>query len=571
MKLFGRRQVIGVTQRLQGLVRTDQIWVEMMMKDDNVRNVDFSPQNVKLNSYDPGTDTTIEVDVQIGHKLCLILLFPGINDQTKRVVYTDDHKGKEQLKGVNVILNERMTKDPACTAQVAICYHDYVYRITGVTGILYVLWAVNIDLLSRGESELAKMPNLPILVNTDGYWNIKAVYGVFPGQDDGGRVTPALFMCRDDIKWSVDITKGWLSLEQRPVIPDERQLTYLSSKEQDVRRMRTVVPIVERSAYNKKKKNETNRSRSSSSGGSGGSGGRVTSSRERNQISLGDDTDDEEEEISEDDAIAAFFGSRKPNRSPSRGVGEEDSSASADMAAHLKGNLLGRLDGSELPQYPGKRKSPKGKQDDNAGPRSMMGGVRTRTSSDASRVGLRSRYHRTPSGSDADDEHSPGKGTKPGSARDTTPYSRKMPAVPTGKPHNSLIPIHVPLGQRRTGSKMVLLIPSGTPYNSADYEEVGMSSEGSDAAPASVTRDGNDSAPAPVTTEDPVYFDIPLDSESTSRGSTPRDDGEKLVNGEKLNVAMPEGMSKLDTSRILPPANITPPSTGDEEEVEDEK
>lgn len=92
--------------------------------------------------------------------------------------------------------------------QMAICWRDFVYRISGVKGNLYLFWCQSLQVIKReslrSERRIDKVASFPLLVNTDGRLRILAYYPLVMGQMQVERV---YFLCPAAVKPSYNLSK----------------------------------------------------------------------------------------------------------------------------------------------------------------------------------------------------------------------------------------------------------------------------------------------------------------------------------------------------------------------------
>ncbi len=601
--MFGRRYVPGVAQRLQGLVKDDGIWVELMQMD-NVRDVDVSPTGVASNCYEPGNTYYIEITLQIPPKLCLILLFPDHEKHKQKVCYTDTYNS---VPAINKVIGERMSANPQYAAQIAVVWGDHIYRVTGIKGHLYLHWAVQIQVVNSGETEVGKMESLPFLLVTNKHYGIRAVYPLFPGTDENGKTDTAHFIDRNEIVWGRQPGKSWLSRDTRAPVNMTREIAYRSKKEQEIWRARKVLPPSEREE-NRKRSNRRARRAAARLNGNGRQP--VSSSISLDSGEEGwsshEDEDNEDEEY-EDQNVAAFFGSvassqsdhsspphsGRRNRRNSRADGGSGSSAEGDIGRHMMGTALtDMLDGTDIPP-PSRRNgsldddvvSVQNNNNNHSAFLKALVTTRERRASDVpisggsgrERTLCKMQSFRVYSGRGSPNEIVDEYGSR---------YKRRAPGIRAEETHNSIIPVSVLLDKRRTGSHRIQLIPQGTPYNSADYEEV--VSSGSDSEPVEgsplFTKSVGTTPPRDESnrsSEEPLLFTrsvgtTPPSDESNksseepllftgSVGTTPpSDESNKSSEDARSPPPTPKGVNRLDTTQIPPNPEVTPPTTDDE-------
>lgn len=133
----------------------------------------------------------------------------GHRDQKFKVFDTEDRGRNADIEIVNETLHQRLHRvvhdKPV---QMAICWRDFVYRISGVKGNLYLFWCQSLQVIKReslrSERRIDKVASFPLLVNTDGRLRILAYYPLVMGQMQVERV---YFLCPAAVKPSYNLSK----------------------------------------------------------------------------------------------------------------------------------------------------------------------------------------------------------------------------------------------------------------------------------------------------------------------------------------------------------------------------
>jgi hypothetical protein len=199
-----------VSQRLITEVADGSIWVNLVRQSHENIDVDFSASNVAVNAYAINAlykpDVTTERLPQ-GYRM--IILFPEHRDQRLKVLDTELRGRYSDIEVINEAIAERMhrvVQDKP--VQIAICWRDYVYRVSGVKGNLYLFWCQSLQVIKRdalrNERRIDKITGFPLLVNTDGHLRILAYYPLVMGQMRGDKF---YFLCPAAVKPSYNIAK----------------------------------------------------------------------------------------------------------------------------------------------------------------------------------------------------------------------------------------------------------------------------------------------------------------------------------------------------------------------------
>ena len=228
----------GVTERLEEAIRTDSVWADMLV-DPQSRLVDFDPDNVRRQRYNREVFEP-EMMSRIPSTLELVVLFPGQQDVGKRVMRGSQYR---RLDLFNRELNRRMDRSDPKAIQAAFCWTDYIYRVTGVQGNLYLAWAREVSIYRDDDVEIDKVGrDLPLLVATDGHFDEQAFYPLIAGSSS----FEVLFMpaeqthcvrASDDPIYPCDVPRP-----SRPAPP----VGHLTENEARIRRERRVVPVAEK-------------------------------------------------------------------------------------------------------------------------------------------------------------------------------------------------------------------------------------------------------------------------------------------------------------------------------------
>jgi hypothetical protein len=200
----------GVSRRLRETL-VNKTWKVTLLTDDQKRVIDFSPVNVRVASMarDGGDSYIITPEDPIPKKIAVIpILF--INDDP---IFSNDYRASISL---HKAVNKRISREPTEPVQMALMWGDHVYTITGATGMMYLLWAKDVVCKDVNESEVSHIKEQPLLVLTDGHWNVKAVYILqnAKGYLDSERILLPV----SQIKWNIRTMSAFLPLDTKSTI-----------------------------------------------------------------------------------------------------------------------------------------------------------------------------------------------------------------------------------------------------------------------------------------------------------------------------------------------------------------
>ena len=170
-------QLSGVSDRLQDMIRSGDVWADVLT-DPCVRRVDYTPRNVARRHYqyrrfEPQLLKCMPAKKEI------VALFPSQTAEQRRVMRGSAYR---TLADFNRELNARMDRDDCERNQVIICWTDFMYVVTGVTGNLYLVWAKELSIYEDSNPEISKWGyDLPMLVSTDGHYEEVAFYPLLSG------------------------------------------------------------------------------------------------------------------------------------------------------------------------------------------------------------------------------------------------------------------------------------------------------------------------------------------------------------------------------------------------------
>lgn len=230
--------ISGVSPRLINSINTNAIWVDMLA-DCNVRTLDFTEKNVQGRSYG-GQRFEPEMIPSIPKGLRIIFLFPSLaSNDAERIMYSESYK---TLEALNRELNRRMDRNPS-RIQVAVCWTDYVYKVSGVNGNLYLSWARELSIEKMGDPEIDKVGyDLPLLVHTNRHFEQCAFYPLIGGTSS----FEVLFIRPEDVVFSMPSGFTLYPCDtMRPPSP-KPSIQKLSEYDVRVRRERVMLPESER-------------------------------------------------------------------------------------------------------------------------------------------------------------------------------------------------------------------------------------------------------------------------------------------------------------------------------------
>jgi hypothetical protein len=163
--------IMDVSDILLKFVEDDESWKRLLIQSQNKYVVDIylnnnvTYENVLRNKFI--IKLANEVSKNIKH---IMLLFPNHPDARKRVLHTSDYSefykmGKEINARLQVSLNGDVVK-------MAIVYRDKIYRIQGLQGTAYMLWAerINRETINNQQNTIAEW--VPVFLQLDGEMNI---------------------------------------------------------------------------------------------------------------------------------------------------------------------------------------------------------------------------------------------------------------------------------------------------------------------------------------------------------------------------------------------------------------
>lgn len=228
---------MGVSQRLLTSVERGQMWVEMLT-GTNVRVVDVACAS--SDTYDLMTQFEAELLCSIPKNISLVFLF----QRSETVIHTRSFGSLDALnKRINEILGlAHATAWRQNESQLTVCWMDHMYRIHGLRygtrDKVYLVWANQISIYRRGETEVQKTGDMPIIVCTDGHFGITAVYPLVPSEDNH-------FISRKRIKWVPPANYPMFTCDvplPPPSVVAQTAIVKLSEAEAKERRERAKIP-----------------------------------------------------------------------------------------------------------------------------------------------------------------------------------------------------------------------------------------------------------------------------------------------------------------------------------------
>ncbi len=228
---------MGVSQRLITSVDRGQMWVEMLT-GTNVRVVDVAC--AASDTYDLMTQFEAELLCSIPKNISLVFLF----QRSEAVLHTRSYGSLDALnKRVNEIIGlQHSTAWRQNESQLTVCWMDHMYRVHGLRygtrDKVYLVWASQISIYRRGESEVQKTGDMPLIVCTDGHFGITAVYPLVPSEDNR-------FINRRRIKWVPPADYPMFTCDvplPPPAVVAQTGIVKLSEAEAKERRERAKIP-----------------------------------------------------------------------------------------------------------------------------------------------------------------------------------------------------------------------------------------------------------------------------------------------------------------------------------------
>lgn len=302
---------VGVSDRLQGVVKAGQTWVEMCV-GTNVRQINAEPSFSvdPENTYDTGTRFEIELLCAIPETISLIFLFP----RNERIVHTRSFGSIEALnKSVNTLLALETT-DPGRKneAQLGICWLDCIYNVTGMRhgtkDRFYLLWANQISIYDSHDREIPKTGDMPVIVVTNGHFGILSVYPLVDSAD-------ARFINPKQIQWVPPVDYPMFTcdvpLPARLVLA-QSNIVKMNTDEAKVRRERTILPeheVVSTPSQADCASLDYDEDSHLATGAAAAATSGMMTNRSVTPLLLGTATTDEEQDEETDDAANEFFSS----------------------------------------------------------------------------------------------------------------------------------------------------------------------------------------------------------------------------------------------------------------------
>lgn len=224
----------GISARLERAIETDTIWADMVA-DPHSRAINFSDQSVRESHYDRQTFEA-EVMATVPSNLDLAAVFPSLTlEGGQRVIRASRYR---RLDRFNRELNARLHRHQTAV-QVAFCWADYIYRVSGVSGNLYLTWARELSIYHPDDPEIDKVGrDLPLLVATDGHFRTVAYYPLIAGDS----TFEILFMPAASTACSYPRDFAIYPCDTPEPEPVARPIATLDSEEARMRRERVVKP-----------------------------------------------------------------------------------------------------------------------------------------------------------------------------------------------------------------------------------------------------------------------------------------------------------------------------------------
>jgi hypothetical protein len=148
-------------------IKSGAIWLRIPYSASEMCNVQF--QNAETRVYDKQFFFTVTLASHVARGIQVVLLFP----HTRFVL--DLSKQRSVVK-INELIKEHLGKDPTLP-QMVLCLGDLLFKVTGVKGHLYLLWAETLEFVS------GRLPTrwyqTPLLASTDGHFKTRGIFPMF--------------------------------------------------------------------------------------------------------------------------------------------------------------------------------------------------------------------------------------------------------------------------------------------------------------------------------------------------------------------------------------------------------
>jgi len=140
---------------------------------------------------------TITLASEIPRGVRLLLVFPA-----NRAIL--DTSKERNVAAINAFIDANLGRDPK-THQMVLCVGDSLYKVSGVTGRLYLQWAAILEYTA--DRTPSRWRQTPVLATTNGHFKCTGLYPVF-GQERNhsfiGRGRWKMYAPRGYVVWSLD-------------------------------------------------------------------------------------------------------------------------------------------------------------------------------------------------------------------------------------------------------------------------------------------------------------------------------------------------------------------------------
>lgn len=160
----------SVSQHILTTIKTGDFYTHLPFHTDESCKVQFA--NAARHLYEKKYFFTITLATTIPRGVRLLLVFPE-----RRVVL--DTSEERDVASINRFIDTNLSRDPK-TIQMVLCVGDSLYKVSGVTGRLYMHWAATLEYTS-GRTP-TRWKQAPILATTNGQFCCTGLFPVF-GQE----------------------------------------------------------------------------------------------------------------------------------------------------------------------------------------------------------------------------------------------------------------------------------------------------------------------------------------------------------------------------------------------------
>lgn len=368
----------GLSSRLVSKLQRDEIWATLMIRDHSTFSIDID--NDVAGVYDDDDKYVVKFTKKSPTNACVVFCFP--NEGTGNVIIgrVDPLSPLSAYKNTHKLQCALNANHDASSPTFAMLYHDNIYMISGVNPRkhnIYLMWAEEVRRVTPMQLDVYFMGTTPLLVVTNRYYGIRAIFPIWPGVDDcDQRIPPKLLPIRnpEQMELALPTMSNWLTLDQPPKVKprldskahmSESQVNTLIYSETKTEKEEEYYSAPDLSSYS------------------------LDGSIYDDHSQLGTGNEDEEDEDEDDLALSAWLNGRGvPSASTSTEVSFEDTTP-APTTSNDDGNILQLVRGDILsrelsvsPRYPNtnspgrRRRSPAGGGKKRSTPRMRLGGDR---------------------------------------------------------------------------------------------------------------------------------------------------------------------------------------------------